>query len=149
MASEESTNKRRRPEEDKDDQGGGEQEIKRKRVTALELQLNSMMITKNGGFKNAKKELGLNANWFLDLSNEDTKGRTWDFSDANASNRVLRKVLEQEPQLVIASGMCPNLESLMTKNFRNESQSSIAQDLSKVRQHISCCAFLYFYSSSN
>ena len=50
--------------------------------------------------------LGITPGFALDLTTNDENGQPWDFDDSRQRNRATRKVLVEQPDLLVGSPMC-------------------------------------------
>ena len=64
----------------------------------------------------AAARLGLKAAFALDLTEFDDNGKTWDLSDPQMQRRVLGKLREEKPWLLVVSSLCTPLSQLQHGN---------------------------------
>ena len=64
----------------------------------------------------AAARMGLKAGFALDLTEFDDNGKTWDLSDPQMQRRVLEKIREEKPWLLVVSSLCPPLSQLQHEN---------------------------------
>ena len=89
------------------------------------------------------RRMGLKAGWSLDLTTCDSDGKAWDFNDVNMRNRAVRKVLTDEPLLLIGSFMCTAFSSMNRINYSRMSDEEVKQRVEHGRKHSKFCSQLY------
>ena len=88
------------------------------------------------------QQYGLKFGWPLDLTTTDDHGRSWGFDCAYMRNKVVRRLLEDKPMLVIGSPMCTELCSWMHINHTRMAKEVVEERLMKVRVHSDFCTKL-------
>ena len=63
----------------------------------------------------AAARMGLKAGFALDLTEFDDNGKTWDLSDPQMQRRVLEKLREEKPWLLVVSSLCTSTVSVTTR----------------------------------
>ena len=64
----------------------------------------------------AAARMGLKAGFALDLTEFHDNGKTWDLSDPQMQRRVLEKLREEKPWLLVVSSLCTPLSQLQHGN---------------------------------
>eukprot|EP00973_Karenia_brevis_P071117 9880493-Karenia_brevis.AAC.1 len=85
----------------------------------------------------------LKPGWSLDLTTVDENGEPWDFNKIHMKNKAIRKIIQDEPMLVIGSPMCTNFSQLMNINWSRMSQEDVQKRWEEAVMHIEFCAFIY------
>ena len=73
------------------------------------------------------KKMGLRAGWSLDLTTCDESGKPWDFRDEAMRNQAARKVIRDQPLLLIGSPPCTDWCQLMNLNWASMSEEETAR----------------------
>ena len=68
------------------------------------------------------RTMGLKAGWSLDITTRDSDGKAWDF---NMRNRAVRKVLTDEPVLLIGSPMCTDCDLCKNEPRRSHPENEL------------------------
>lgn len=89
------------------------------------------------------KQMGLAAGWSLDLTTVDENGRPWDFDCVHMRNKVARKVMPDQPMILIGSPMCTEFCSWMNLNHKRMLKEVVQERPRKARVHLEFCAKLY------
>ena len=98
-----------------------------KRINSLEKQLNDQMkelmaidiaeVFSPKRVNEFASEYELAEGWSLDLTTCDEKGRPWNFSDPKMRNKAARRVIRDEPTIIIGSPPCICFSQLMRINW--------------------------------
>ena len=89
------------------------------------------------------KRMGLNAGWALDICSNDEEGNPWDFTKPEMRNKVARKVIEEEPLVLIGSPPYTDWSSLMNFNWSKLDPATVEERKRIARTHLEFCAKLY------
>lgn len=85
------------------------------------------------------RRMGLNGGWSLDLTTCDNDGRMWDFNQKDMRNRAIRKLLKDQPTLLIGSPMCTAYSSIGNMNYFRMSKEEMEARMKYARQHLELC----------
>lgn len=89
------------------------------------------------------RRMGLKAGWSLDLTTCDSDGKAWDFNDTTMRNRAIRKVVNDEPLLLVGSPMCTAFSAMNNINYSKMSREEVEHRMNYGRKHVKFCAQLY------
>lgn len=89
------------------------------------------------------EQLGLRAGWASDLTTHDDDGRAWDFDQLEVRNRALRKLLRDEPTLLIGSPMCTAFSQMNHINYSRMDPMEVKTRTEHGRRHFEFCTRLY------
>ena len=89
------------------------------------------------------QKMGLRSGWALDITTTDVDGRAWDFNQLEMRNRAIRKVLKDEPLLLIGSPMCTAFSQLNNINYVRMPREEVEQRIMYGRKHLEFCTKLY------
>ena len=82
------------------------------------------------------EKMGLKAGWALDICTQDSDGRPWDFTKAEMRNRAARKVIEDQPLMVIGSPPCTDWSTIMNLNWHKMSPEEREEKQNNARTHL-------------
>ena len=91
------------------------------------------------------KKMGLREGWALDLTTRDRDGKLSDFDCPETRNRAVRRVLSDEPTLLVGSPMCTEFCPWMNINHKKMPKEMAEQRIRRARRHFQFCAQLYFF----
>ena len=89
------------------------------------------------------RKTGLKAGWSLDITTCDNDGEPWDFNKVEMRNRAVRKILADEPLLLIGSPMCTAFSTMNNANYFKMSAEEVKQRIVHGRKHLQFCAKFY------
>ena len=89
------------------------------------------------------RRMGLQAGWSLDITTCDSDGRAWGFNDAEMRNRAARKILSDEPLLLIGSPTCIAFSVMNRVSYARMSQEEVNHRMEYGRKHLRSGAKLY------
>ena len=73
------------------------------------------------------RKMGLKVGWSLDMTTHGFDGKRWDFNNTEMRNRAARKVLRDEPLLLIGSPMCTVFSVMNDVNYVKTSAEEVEQ----------------------
>ena len=88
-------------------------------------------------------KMGLKAGWSLDIITVDQDGRSWDFNEVEMRNRAVRKLLRDEPLLLIGSPMCTAFSVMNNLNCPKMCPEEVKRRIEYGRRHVEFCAKFY------
>ena len=132
----------------KEDPQSQEQTLKQKGLDSALMQMSSTSadvaeVYSPPGVTTMAKRMGLAAGWSLDLTIVDENGRPWDFDCVHMRNKAARKVMNDQPILLIGSPMCTEFCSWTYLNHQKMLKEVVQERLRKARIHLEFCAKLY------
>ena len=68
-------------------------------------------------FTEVARDIGLRAGWTLDACTVDDEGNPWDFTKLELKNKAIRKVLKDEPLVLLGSPPCTEWSTVMNVNW--------------------------------
>ena len=86
------------------------------------------------------ERLGLKAGWALDLTTCDEDGRPWNFDQVEMRNRAVRRLLKDEPTLLIGSPLCTAFGQMNNINDYKMEPAEVERRVAYGREHLE---FLY------
>ena len=89
------------------------------------------------------QKIGPKAGWSLDLTTCDSDGKAWDFNNLEMRNRAVRKVLKDEPLLLVGSPMCTAFSAMNRINHAREPEEVVRQRFEYARRHLEFATELY------
>ena len=90
------------------------------------------------------EQMGLRANWNLDLTARDENGDAWDCNKASMRNKAARKLIQDKPRLLIGSPICTPFNQMNNINHpKMPKEEDVEQRLDHGRMHLEFCAKLY------
>lgn len=89
------------------------------------------------------ERLGMRAGWSLDLATRDEEGNSWDFNKAEMKNKAARKLISDEPYVLIGSPPCTDWSSLMNLNWPRMTPEEVERRNKEARVHLEFCMKLY------
>ena len=89
------------------------------------------------------RKMGLKAGWRLDITTYDSDGEPWDFNKIEMRNRASRKILTDEPMVLIGSPMCTAFCAMNNANYLKMSAEEVSQRMAYGRKHLQFCSKLY------
>ena len=89
------------------------------------------------------RTMGLKAGWSLDLATQDHDGRPWNFNALEMRNRAVRKIIEDQPWILIGSPMCTAFSDMNRINYSRMPKEGVAARMAYGRSHLELCAKLY------
>ena len=87
--------------------------------------------------------MGPRAGWALDLTSQDEDGRPWNFDHLEMRNRAIRKVLTDQPTLLIGSPMCTAFSQMNNVNYPKMDPYEVERRIAHGRKHLEFCTKLY------
>jgi len=93
----------------------------------------------------ACEKVGLVPGGALDITTTDKDGRAWDFNQPEMRRRVVKKVLEEDPLLIIGSPMCTAFSTLQQLN---KHKIDLPSKVREARVHLQFVAKLYKLQAS-
>ena len=88
-------------------------------------------------------KMGLRGGWSLDLTTHDEDGRPWDFNDATMRNRAIRKIIKDQPLVLIGSPMCIEYSAINRINHSRMTKEEVEGRMAYARKHLEFCIKLY------
>ena len=88
-------------------------------------------------------QMGLKVGWSLDITTVDVDGRNGDFNEVEMRNTAVRKLLEDEPLLLIGSPMCIAFGTMNNLNYPKMCPEEVKRRMEHGRRHLEFCAKLY------
>ena len=89
------------------------------------------------------RKMGLRAGWSLDLTTHDSDGRAWDFNNKEMRNRAARRLLQDQPLLLVGSPMCTVYSSMNQINHGRMTAEEVEARFRYARRHLEFCVKLY------
>ena len=89
------------------------------------------------------RQMVFGAVWSLDITTCDGDGKAWDSNDVEMRKRAARRVLGDEPLLLVGSPMCIAFGVMNRINYIKMDKEEVAHRLEHGRRHLSFCAKLY------
>ena len=89
------------------------------------------------------EQMGLRAGWALDLTTHDDDGRAWNFDQLEMRNRAVRRLLRDEPTLLIGSPMCTAFGQMNHINYSRMDPMEVKAHKEYGRRHFEFCTKLY------
>ena len=79
--------------------------------------------------------MGIHAGWSFDITTYDVDGRMSAFNEVEMRNRAIRKILSDEPLLLIGSTMCTAFSVMNTLNYVRMSKGEVERRKAYGRKH--------------
>ena len=79
--------------------------------------------------------MGLRGGWSLDLTTHDEHGRPWDFNDRTMRNKAIRKLVDDQPLVLIGSPMCTEYIAINRINHCRLTKEEVERRVAYARKH--------------
>ena len=86
-------------------------------------------------------KMGFRGGWGLDFTTQDEDGRPWDFNGTTMRNRAIRKLIKDQPSVLIGSLMCIEYSAISRLNHCK--MTEVEGRMVYARKHLEFCIKLY------
>lgn len=87
--------------------------------------------------------MGLKAEWAMDICTADSEGRPCDFTKVETRTRAVRKVIEDQPLVIICSPPCTDWSTIINLNWDKMTPAEREERRRIAKEHLEVCVKLY------